>query len=153
MVGWYALKNSPGAAFLRSAGHFTTFSYQGAFATVAWGINNSGTIVGFWEDASITQYGFIYSGGQFQSVSYPGSTGTILTGVNDAGEISGYYLGPGADQLPYGFVYSNGTFRLLNVPNAADNIVFGINAGGDLGGSFQATAFGNSTAFIGTHCH
>jgi hypothetical protein len=29
MVGWYALKNSPGAAFLRSAGHFTTFSYQG----------------------------------------------------------------------------------------------------------------------------
>jgi len=50
---------NPGTGFLYSAGNFTSIAYPGAFSTVARAINNSGEIVGWWEDSNLNKTAFI----------------------------------------------------------------------------------------------
>jgi probable HAF family extracellular repeat protein len=74
---------------------FTTIAPPGARASVAYGINARGEIVGTYVDQDFVQHGFLYSKGQFTVIDVPGAEGTIARGIGPNGEIVGEYWLPG----------------------------------------------------------
>ncbi len=74
---------------------YTSLDYPGASGTVAFGINNGGTIVGVYGVGSDT-HGFSLSGTTYTPLNYPGATGSQANGINNGGTIvGGYGLGDG----------------------------------------------------------
>jgi len=83
--------------FLRDGTTFNPLDvpFSGVTETQAYGINNNGEIVGFYNDAS-GGHGFILVKGQFIrfDASFPGISDinfTVPLGINDLGEIVGIY--------------------------------------------------------------
>ncbi|MGO9954326.1 MAG: hypothetical protein ACLPN1_19235, partial [Dissulfurispiraceae bacterium] len=96
------------------------------------GINNAGTIVGFYENGS-TNTGFMRSGGQYTFADYPGSTSTNAIRINDADTIVGIYKG--ADGNEHGFyMLSGGTPTSIDYPGASNTYATGINNSGTIVG-------------------
>lgn len=54
----------------------------------AYGINNSGQIVGTYEDTK-GNHGYYFDGTTFNTIDYPGAALTIAYGINDKGQIVG----------------------------------------------------------------
>jgi hypothetical protein len=115
--------------FIRSRnGSFTTLadpSPNDYGFTQVYGINDSGLLVGIYQDAAGTFHGFVDDHGKFTTLDYPGAgtgfnQGTVVDGVNNSGVIVGSYIG--ADNLQHGFLYRNGTFtEIPDAPNAGTN--------------------------------
>ena len=115
--------------FLDNGGTITTLdvTVPGASNTRAYGINNSGQIVGTFSGG----HGFLYSGGVFSQIDFPGAYGsTQVFGVNDLGWVVGIF-GQGN-----GFVDIDGSFSTLAVPGAGETIPLGINHQGKVVGYF-----------------
>jgi uncharacterized membrane protein len=148
------------ATFLRG-GSFTTIDVPGATRTAAYGINNSGQIVGWFRDA-LGDHVFLDTGGSFTTINAPGATNTYAYGINDSGQIVGYFtdaLGshgyvdtggsfttlPGiatginnSGQIVGAFgLYSGGSVTPINVPGASSTFAGGINNSGQIVGSFN----------------
>jgi probable HAF family extracellular repeat protein len=71
---------------------FTTINLPGSYYTTAYGINNAGTVVGSYSDASnAPDHGFLYSGGNFATIDVPGAYATQVLGINNASQIVGSY--------------------------------------------------------------
>jgi probable HAF family extracellular repeat protein len=114
--------------------------YPGASQTDVWGINNSGTLVGFYRDATGT-HGFSGSLGSLTpiNVSFPTASSTEAFGINDAGTIVGRYLDGAAE---HGFKDAGGIFTSIDFPvtlsfltqNSTD--AFGINNSGNIVGVY-----------------
>lgn len=128
-----AVRSAWADSFLLSDGTFTTFNVPGALpnTTIAEGINNSGEIVGWFED-SAGEHGFLYANGVFTTINVPGSTGTQALGINNAGQIVGPFSTSSSGVQPQSFLYSNGAFTTVNGPPSAAN---GINSAGQIVGS------------------
>jgi probable HAF family extracellular repeat protein len=63
------------------------------YGTQANAINNTGEVVGFYNDMNSLAHGFVYQDGDFTTVDDPlGANGTFLYGINDQGQLAGYYL-------------------------------------------------------------
>jgi uncharacterized membrane protein len=82
--------------FLLSKGVLTILDFPGASDTNAWGINNVGTVVGYWDilDADgnpLITHGFIWNKGNFKEVDLPGVDNTFIVGVNDRGDLVGLW--------------------------------------------------------------
>jgi probable HAF family extracellular repeat protein len=78
-------------AFADNAYTFTRFDVPGSTVTCAFGINDSGQIVGALYDGT-TYHGFLYSGGSFTTIDVPGATGnTAANGINNSGQIVGCF--------------------------------------------------------------
>jgi probable HAF family extracellular repeat protein len=88
-----------------------------AGATVAFGINNLGQIVGYYLGSDGNDHGFVYNNGGYTSLDDPAtSSGTVATGINDSGQIAGnIHDASGHGQ---GFLDSGGTFTTLAAPSA-----------------------------------
>ena len=103
--------------------------------TAAFGVNNSGEVVGTFQNGpqlpngGSNRQGFLYSGGAFTILNVPAATeGTIAIGINNFGQVVGDYpvqLASGSTELE-GFLYSGGTYRTFPLP-CADGEVRGIN--------------------------
>jgi probable HAF family extracellular repeat protein len=70
---------------------FGTINVPGASFVIASGINNSGQIVGGYDDASGYAHGFLDTGGFFTTINVPGASTTYAYGINDSGQIVGGY--------------------------------------------------------------
>jgi hypothetical protein len=78
---------------LSSNGTFTNIDVPGSGITQPQGINDSGTIIGYYVlHGGNWASGFVYSSGVFTTLDYPGSIQTQLLGINDAGDIVGQYV-------------------------------------------------------------
>jgi probable HAF family extracellular repeat protein len=136
--------NCGNLGFLYSAGTFTTLSDPlGAEGTLAYGINNSGKIVGSYFDSTGTDHTYLYSGGTFTTV---GPANTSAFGINDSGQIAGTT----ADSNGFhGFLYSGGTFTVIDDPSANAGSTFGtgVTATGEVVGDFFG-ASGMAQGFI-----
>jgi hypothetical protein len=64
---------------------------HGVGQTEAWGINDSGLIVGWYNPMSAYNYGFVLAKGNYISFSYPGAILTYAFRINTSGEIVGDY--------------------------------------------------------------
>jgi parallel beta-helix repeat protein len=89
--------------FRLSQGHFTSFEFPGAQATMidSGRISNRGDIVGPYTDARGRTKAFLLSAGRYTSFDVPGSTNTQGRKINASGQITGIYYVSGRY---YGFV-------------------------------------------------
>lgn len=118
--------------FLRHNGVFTKINDPSArIGTMAYGINNAGTIVGTYDN----QQGFVYQNGAYRTVDAPQLSGethqTQLNGINNAGVIVGQVFTGG---IWRGFWISNNQIRYVESAGSTDSQANGINGRGDIAG-------------------
>jgi probable HAF family extracellular repeat protein len=78
--------------FLDSNGAFSSIDDPGAAGTYAYGINDSGVIVGFEQiGPQLTNAAFIDNNGTFTTFQVPGGVGTVAYSINDQGEVVGSF--------------------------------------------------------------
>jgi probable HAF family extracellular repeat protein len=131
--------------FLYSNGAVSTVNAPTAGLSYAFGINNSGEIVGYTFsgnpiDGTAQETAFVNVGGNATTLTVPGASGSQALGINDAGQIVGSYSISGVSGSN-GFIDSNGVFITLNAPGAANTSLVGINAAGDVVGNSANGAF------------
>ncbi|MFN2532547.1 MAG: hypothetical protein ABR555_14740, partial [Pyrinomonadaceae bacterium] len=137
---FFGVTNSPSAP---CAGHVEVESrlleFPNARSTRAFGINDNGSVVGDFRDASNHRHGFLYDGRNFTQLDYPGAVSTFAYKVNDSGQLVGGYVDSGG--LTHGFSYLRGKFSPINFPGSIDNtsIARGINNRGDIVGLYDLT--------------
>jgi probable HAF family extracellular repeat protein len=127
--------------FLDTGGNFTTIDVPFGGITFAFGINDSGQIVGY----SLLG-AFLDTGGSFSTIAVPGAMFTTASGINNSGQIVGDFI----DNLGiHGFVDTGGSFTTIDVPGAIFMEAFGINDSGQIVGLFT-DAGGDSHGFLAT---
>jgi len=125
------------------------FGLPGASATIANGINRSGTVVGYYFDSKFTGHGYLRSPrGSFTTFDVPGASqgdgqGTFPLALNDVGGVAGTYT---TSALSYhGFIRdAAGNIETFDAPGetlATGESAMGMNNNGQIVGvSFSATA-------------
>jgi hypothetical protein len=109
VAGWETTSSGT-QSFLLQVGTYYPFSYPGANATYARGINWSDQIVGYYVDSNGKAHGFLLTGptkggGQqtWQTIDEPkAAAGTWVTGINNHHDICGYYTD--GNGVQHGFV-------------------------------------------------
>ena len=96
MVGTYYLGPGPNAGYLYSSGIYTSIAFPGVSYTWAFGINDSGEVVGTYDGyigkGNLQDSGaFLYFNGEFRLIKAPKSLMTRAYGINNAGAIVGSY--------------------------------------------------------------
>ncbi|HKS97932.1 MAG TPA: hypothetical protein VJT31_00250 [Rugosimonospora sp.] len=80
-------------AFVIKNGVFHQLSFGRGTDTRAFGINSSGTVVGFFVNTSGVQQGFMWTSTGMHVINSPwGTRGTVLTGVNNRGAVVGFFI-------------------------------------------------------------
>jgi len=156
IVGFYTDTNIVPHGFLRTPdGNITSFDAPGAGlgfglneGTVAYSINNQGTIAGQFQDPKLVFHGFVrYPDGTITTFDAPGAgagafQGTLGEGINPAGAIDGFYYD--ASNVVHGFLRApDGTFTTFDAPGAGTGAFQGtfpleksINPGGEIDGYY-----------------
>ncbi len=116
--------------------NFTSFDYPSAVATSPLAINKTGTIVGYYLDASLVEHGFArLANGTFKQVDYPGAVGTILHDINDSNQVVGFYMS--TDASFHGFLFTAPKiFTPIDYPGAQSTSPYGINNAGQIVGAW-----------------
>jgi len=95
IVGTFDDTNGVSHGFVKDGDTYTTIDVPGATGTNAWGINNSGAVVGPWFNLSRWAEGYVRtSDGAFKVVDVPGALETLIAGINDLGDICGFWADP-----------------------------------------------------------
>jgi len=126
-----------GHSFKRSADGIITVlpdAAPGALLTETNGINNSGTIVGFYHDANSARHGFILNNGVYTSYDKPGAVRTLLTGINNQGKIVGFYRD--IHLVAHGFTLFDGITEDVDFPGSTGTKLHGINKTGQIVGEY-----------------
>ena len=110
----------------------------------ATGVNDSGSVVGFFQPTSTTFTGFLDKSGVISSITFPGSVSTQALGVNDLGEIVGDYTLSDGDM--FGFLDRGGVFSTIDPFGSTAVTANGINDLGHIVG-FYTNADGNTVGF------
>lgn len=150
IAGYYSTSEYNYTGFTDSGGTFSSVSNTNPTTknTYIYGINDSGTTVGMYQNLFDT-YGFVDNGGTFSNISVPGTFDTYAMGINDSGLIIGYsYNGTTYN----GFLDNNGTFTSINDPNAGASygqgtFATGINSSGVVVG-YYLDSTGTAHGFI-----
>lgn len=133
--------------FLYNNGTYTRIDPSGVNRySGAYGINDSGEIVGSYENNNNLSVGFLDSNGTFTSISAPNpNDNLVLYGISDngymVGAISGY-------NLFQSFIDENGAFTTISVPGATQTVVRGVNDSGDVVGYYTNSS--GTYGFLGT---
>ena len=148
IVGQYLDPSNHRHGFLFSGGTYTTIDCPAPYTAQAgaFGINNSGQIVGFCAAPGGINgvYGstrsFILDAGALTLLPDIGSSylnaSTFAEAINDSGQIVGWY----ADAclcFAHGFSYQSGVFATLAVPGYGSTIAYDVNNAGQVTGSTQ----------------
>jgi uncharacterized membrane protein len=115
---------------------FTAANVPGALQTGPGGINNSGVMVGTYQDKSFAWHGYILNGKKLTKLDDPNGTSTYPFSLNPNGDIAvvGNYRHSGGT---VGFLYKNGKF--IDVPGptgARASYATGINDSGEIVGTY-----------------
>lgn len=106
-------------------------------STAAFGINDSGIVVGTYSLNKI-HHGFIYDDGSWSTFDYPDASESRITGINDAGDIVGMYKDDDGNWNSYtGNIYDSNSLDEFSVPGAVSTSLSGINNYGDLVGTYN----------------
>ena len=113
----------------------------------ATGVNNSGTVAGFYVDASNINHGYLISGTTFTTLDVPGSTFTQALGLNNLGQVVGQFNDAAGNA--HGFIDTNGQFQTIDFPNGLSTAVNGINDKGQIVGFFASQVTDSTNGFVG----
>jgi probable HAF family extracellular repeat protein len=127
IVGEIQLTTGHQQGYVFFGGACYLIDYPNASATIPAGINDNGTIVGYYDDSAKRRHGFWYNG-QWNSYDVPGSTATVINAINNhdvfvgqfstANETSGYFV---ANGQAFHVVYPSA--RTTNLTGITDNDV------------------------------
>jgi probable HAF family extracellular repeat protein len=119
----------------------------GAFSE-AYGINNSGQVVGW---SSITgdtaNHAFLYDGTTMHDLGTLGGTHSCATAINNSGQVAGYLYFSG-NQAYHAFLYSGGTMQDLHTLGGTNSLGWGINNSGQVAGYSDITGNTAHHAFL-----
>ena len=134
--------------FLLSGGSYTRLDVPGARFTQAFGINDSGQVVGYYFVSDQGLHGFLLSGGGYTSFDLPGASAIYGPfGINDSGQVVGWYYGANGEARS--FLLSGGSYTRLDVPGVSATEASGINDSGQVVGTYR-DASGGYHGFIAT---
>ena len=128
--------------FVGSGSLYTAFqvgSVPGTF-TVGRGVNDSGTVAGYYGLPSGASGVFLYSGGAFTPINIPGAFYIDVAQMNDAGVVVGQVFFDSSFSIESGFIDNNGVITLLNFPGSPYTFIEGINNQGDIVGTYSVSA-------------
>lgn len=117
----------------------TDLGTLGGSSSSAYGINNSGQVVGQSRNSSGAQRAFLYSGGGMTDLGTLGGVNSYARGINDAGQVVG--IANNSSGLNHAFLYSAGAMTDLGTLGG-DSYAYGINNSG------QATGCSNNRAVL-----
>lgn len=121
-------------------GVFEVYTIPGAtMGAQATGINNSGSVCGFYIDKNGMNHGWLEVQGKLTVLNYPGSTGTQALGLNNNGVVVGTWTDTATTNNMHGFVYtiSTGDFESIDDPDGiGTTVVNGVNNKGVLVGFY-----------------
>lgn len=115
--------------------------------TAAFGINNSGTVCGYFFGAD-DYHGFFFSSGAYTQYDVPGSSGTVVLGLNNAGDFAGYYYTP--QNIVKGFTNVDGTVTTIDFAAGISIQPHQINAAHQIVGSYADSTTGFGFGFYST---
>ncbi len=131
----------PSVAFADSYTFQTITSPSDPAFTEALGINDAGTIAGYYGDGSVVpSKGFTLAPPSytvFTSENFPGSAQTQVAGINGSGYTAGSYVDAGGNT--HGFTLIGGTFTTVDSPGTTFNQLLSIN-GSDVAAGFSETS-------------
>jgi hypothetical protein len=117
----------------------------GAQAT---GINDKGSISGFYIDSAGKNHGFLIAKGRFTTLDFPAATLTQAFGLNNEDDVVGAYMD--AAGLTHGLIFDDGFFQSVDDPEGVGTTTInGINDRGQLVGFFVDAA-GNTDGLVAT---
>jgi hypothetical protein len=123
IVGFYGVLNGFSNGFVYQGGVFSDIIVPTATAgTIAYGINDSGDVVGQFSDSAGT-HGFLFNG-SYETLNAPGATVTIAVGINNSGLITLQSVNSGGVSS---WVLIGTHYVQLNVPGAVTTAVHSIN--------------------------
>ena len=148
-VGFYvnAAGNNRAYRFNIKTGNFHRVRIHGATGVVATGINNKGSISGFFTDSGGNTHGFLLRRtGRLFILDAPGATMTLAFGVNKHGEVVGAWT---SGSESHGFTWTRqGGFQTVDDPNGiGTTVINGIDKQGVLVG-FYTNSNGNTKGMI-----
>jgi Peptidase A4 family len=147
IVGRYQDSAGRMHAFLLDGASVLTIDPPGATGdAAAWGINDSGQIVGAYVEGNRTR-GFLRNAdGSFPPIKLDGAFNWGAYGINNASQIVGSYTTATGS---HGFVYSAGSYKTVDVPSSLGSLfsLTGINAGGQLAGTLATVIDGLSRTY------
>lgn len=100
------------------------------------GVNDSGTVVGFYSDSAGHSHGFLWTGGtNYTTFDFPGAVGTFPYGINNAGVIVGTW----SDSSGFCHAFSGtiGNFTTLNIFGSPQTYANAINNKGEIVGAWE----------------
>ena len=98
------------------------------------GINNAGSIVGFYLPTATTSIGFLDVGGAISTIDPLGSSFTQALGISNTGEIVGFYTD--ALGVQHGYTDIGGVFANFDPIGSVNTTINGVNDLGQLVGFF-----------------
>jgi hypothetical protein len=118
------------SGFLIDSAGVTSIDYPGSGNTRPGGINDSGDIVGFYDNF----HGFVYEGGVYTTLDAPNApNGTFPQGINNADDVVGWYTD--ASGVGHGFLYREDVFTPFDHPlGARGTLPTDINDAGEITG-------------------
>jgi uncharacterized membrane protein len=107
--------------FLLGKGRLTTLDFPGASETWTAGLNDSGTVAGFWnlydpDGNFLYEGGFLWKDGVFTDVTFPGAGDTGVIGINARGDFVGTWDSGIYATTVSAFVFSKGQFTSFDAP-------------------------------------
>ncbi|MGC1371368.1 MAG: hypothetical protein WA824_04445 [Candidatus Sulfotelmatobacter sp.] len=126
--------NFANSGFILAENSFKIINYPGAVQTTAAALNNTGEIVGIWQDTVGINHGFQLIKGTYSSIDYPGSLDTVVNGLSNSGEIVGVYDAPGSPGN--GFMLVGGAYTTIDYPGAVFTYPDDVNAAGEIVGAW-----------------
>ncbi len=141
-AGYYSTKadgTGPDTAYVYDevGGVFEAFSIPGSVSAQATGINNVGSVCGFYVDGGGVNHGWLQILGRFIVLDAPGSTRTQALGLNNKGLVVGSYTDGANNTHSFVYTISAGSFATVDDPHGVDTtIVNGINDNGVLVGVY-----------------
>jgi len=148
IVGTYLDDNSVAQGFIDINGNFTTVTDPtvGTNGTYAFGINDSGEVVGYFETYTVGAgthlNGYVYRDGVYKTISDPLGIATFALGINNKGDVVGDYQFLAGQPGNYhggeeGFIYSKGKYTTISDPSGTVTAATGINDKGDIVGLYE----------------
>jgi len=134
VVGYFYDSQNVSHGFVLSGGVVAQIDQPGGVSSVAFGINSTTGIVGYYATSASTTAGMLDAKLRFPVVK--GSSEKLITGINATGAFVGWN-----QSTRKGFINTNGVYTnvlpspCMSLPKPVDVYVLGVNAAGDLVGS------------------
>jgi probable HAF family extracellular repeat protein len=131
-------ENMVGHGLVGTSSRYTIFDYPAAVNTIAMGINNDETVVGWYQDSNNSTHAFLYDydhpGSAFANIDVPGSTASYATAINNSGEIAGAYIDQNGNIK--GYLLRGSQYTDFVVPGAVWTDLYWINDLGQISGIY-----------------